>query len=139
MTVKIHILVLWIIKTRRLQDGYQSFGRNSPAFRDNFSFLLYATFHFPSMAHFYREDEGSVLSKTSVKLYILETYKDAHINKKHHNHCSQIMNILYTIHYNHYSYISFKSNLKQLTLWTYRLNRKLFNYSFWGQEMLFVL
>jgi hypothetical protein len=82
MTVKIHIMDLWVTKIRRLQSGYQNFRRKSPAFRDHFSFLFYATLPLPSMAHFYREDRGRVFSKTSVKLYVLETYKDAHINEK---------------------------------------------------------
>jgi hypothetical protein len=82
MTEKIRILVLWVMKSRRIEDVYQSLGRNVPAFRDNFSFVFYATFPFTSMAHFYREDAGRVLSKTSVKLYVLEIYKDAHIKRK---------------------------------------------------------
>jgi hypothetical protein len=82
MAVKIHILALWVIKQRRVEDGYERFGRNYPILRHNFSFPFYVIFTFPIMAHFYRENEGRVFSKTSVKLYILEIYNDADTNSK---------------------------------------------------------
>jgi hypothetical protein len=96
MTVKIHILALWVIKERRLEDGYESFGRNSPVLLHNFSFLFYAVFTFPSMAHFYREDGGRIFSKTSLKLYIIEMYNNADTNRKQHNHI--IPNHEYIVH-----------------------------------------
>lgn len=98
----------------------------------------------PLPAHFYREDEGTVFSKTLVKFYMLAIYNDADINRKQPTILSQFMNILCIIRYNHY--ITFKSNLQLHVLRNfmlkcgnnYRLNRKLFNYSFWSHELLFV-
>lgn len=98
----------------------------------------------PCPSHFYREDGGTVFSKTLVKLYVLEVYKDADINRKQPTILSQFINTLCKIRYNHY--ITFKSNLKLHILRNfmlkygnnYRLNGKLFSYSFWSHELLFV-
>jgi hypothetical protein len=72
MKVKICILVLWVVKPPRLENGYESFGRNTPALRHTFSFLFYAGLSFPSMVQFYPEDGGTMFSKTALNCVYLK-------------------------------------------------------------------